>query len=51
MWMAAWTPAPSSRKSAVPVFPGDTAESLHARIQVAEHALFPAVLAKLADAL
>ena len=29
---------------AVPVLPGDTAESLHARIQVAEHALYPAVL-------
>ena len=33
---------------AVPVLPGDTAESLHARIQVAEHALYPAVLAVLA---
>ena len=33
---------------AVPVLPGDTAESLHARIQVAEHALYPAVLAALA---
>jgi phosphoribosylglycinamide formyltransferase-1 len=31
----------------VPVLPGDTAESLHARIQVAEHALYPAVLAQL----
>ena len=30
---------------AVPVLPGDTAETLHARIQVAEHALYPAVLA------
>ena len=29
---------------AVPVLPGDTAETLHARIQVAEHALYPAVL-------
>jgi phosphoribosylglycinamide formyltransferase-1 len=28
----------------VPVLPGDTAESLHARIQVAEHELFPAAL-------
>lgn len=35
-------------QSEVPVLPGDTAETLHARIQVAEHALFPAVLAKLA---
>jgi len=32
----------------VPVLPGDTAETLHARIQVAEHELYPAVLAKLA---
>jgi phosphoribosylglycinamide formyltransferase-1 len=31
----------------VPVLPGDTAESLHARIQVAEHELFPAALAKI----
>ena len=29
---------------AVPVLPGDTPETLHARIQVAEHALYPAVL-------
>jgi phosphoribosylglycinamide formyltransferase-1 len=28
----------------VPVLPGDTAESLHARIQAAEHRLFPAAL-------
>jgi phosphoribosylglycinamide formyltransferase-1 len=33
---------------AVPVLPGDTAETLHARIQVAEHTLYPAVLAALA---
>jgi phosphoribosylglycinamide formyltransferase 1 len=33
---------------AVPVLPGDTAETLHARIQVAEHALYPEVLAGLA---
>ncbi len=33
---------------AVPVLPGDTAETLHARIQVAEHALYPEVLASLA---
>jgi phosphoribosylglycinamide formyltransferase-1 len=32
----------------VPVLPGDTAETLHARIQVAEHALYPEVLAQLA---
>ena len=33
---------------AVPVLPGDTPETLHARIQVAEHALYPEVLAGLA---
>ncbi len=32
---------------AVPVLENDTAETLHARIQVAEHALYPAVLAQL----
>jgi phosphoribosylglycinamide formyltransferase-1 len=31
----------------VPVVPGDTAGSLHARIQVAEHRLFPAALQRL----
>lgn len=30
----------------VPVLPGDTAESLHARIQVEEHRLYPAVVAR-----
>jgi phosphoribosylglycinamide formyltransferase-1 len=30
----------------VPVLPGDTAESLHARIQIAEHALYPEVIAQ-----
>ena len=30
----------------VEVLPGDTAESLHARIQVAEHELYPSALAK-----
>ncbi len=30
----------------VPVLPGDTAESLHARIQGAEHALYPEVIAQ-----
>ena len=34
----------------VPVLPGDTAESLHARIQVAEHALYPEVIAQFAEA-
>lgn len=32
----------------VPVLPGDTAETLHARIQQAEHRLLPAVLRRLA---
>ncbi|MDR3404005.1 MAG: phosphoribosylglycinamide formyltransferase [Chthoniobacter sp.] len=31
-------------QSRVPVFPSDTPEELHARIQVAEHALYPAVI-------
>ena len=35
----------------VPVLPGDTPETLHARIQVAEHALYPAVVASLAASL
>jgi len=30
----------------VPVLPGDTAESLHARIQVEEHKIFPSVVAR-----
>lgn len=32
----------------VPVLPGDTAETLHARIQVEEHILYPEVIATLA---
>ena len=32
---------------AVPILQDDTAESLHARIQTAEHALYPTVLARL----
>jgi len=39
---------PVIAQTEVPVLPGDTAATLHARIQVAEHALFPAVIAKLA---
>jgi phosphoribosylglycinamide formyltransferase 1 len=31
----------------VPISPNDTTESLHARIQVVEHALYPAVIAQL----
>lgn len=33
----------------VPVLPGDTPETLHHRIQTAEHQLFPSVLLRLAD--
>ena len=32
----------------VPVLPGDTPETLHARIQDAEHELYPAVIRELA---
>ena len=35
----------------VPVLPGDTAESLHARIQVVEHSLYPEASAKVAAGL
>ncbi len=34
-------------QSEVPVLPGDSAESLHARIQGAEHVIYPAVVARL----
>lgn len=34
----------------VPVMPGDTAESLHARIQAAEHAFYPEVIARFCEA-
>jgi phosphoribosylglycinamide formyltransferase 1 len=34
----------------VPVLPGDTLESLHARIQVAERALYPEVIARFCEA-
>ena len=33
----------------VPILPGDTPASLHARIQAAEHALLPDVIARLAE--
>jgi phosphoribosylglycinamide formyltransferase-1 len=36
-------------QATVPVRMDDTAETLHARIQVAEHKLYPAVIAKLAS--
>jgi phosphoribosylglycinamide formyltransferase-1 len=35
----------------VPILPGDDANSLHARIQTAEHALYPEVIGKLAETL
>lgn len=35
----------------VSVFPEDSAESLHARIQIAEHTIYPAAIAKLAEGL
>ena len=37
-------------QEAVPVLAGDTAESLHARIQVVEHRLYPEAIRKLAEA-
>jgi phosphoribosylglycinamide formyltransferase-1 len=36
-------------QSAVPVLPGDSPETLHARIQQAEHALYPSVLREIAE--
>jgi phosphoribosylglycinamide formyltransferase-1 len=36
-------------QSAVPVLPGDSPETLHARIQQAEHALYPSVLRGFAE--
>lgn len=36
-------------QAAVPVAPGDDVQSLHRRIQTAEHALLPAVIASLAE--
>ena len=34
-------------QSEVPILPNDTPETLHARIQIAEHALYPAAIAEL----
>jgi len=42
---------PILAQEAVPLLPGDTAESLHARIQVAEHLLYPQVIAEYATTL
>lgn len=36
-------------QSAVPIFPSDTPEELHARIQVAEHELYPSVIRQFAN--
>ena len=38
-------------QSRVPVLPSDTAESLHARIQVAEHELYPRMVREFVDVL
>ena len=38
-------------QSRVPVLPGDTAQTLHARIQVAEHELYPRIVREFATAL
>jgi len=35
----------------VPVLPGDTPESLHARIQEQEHPLYPAMIARVLETL
>jgi phosphoribosylglycinamide formyltransferase-1 len=40
---------PILAQAAVPVLASDDAAALHARIQVAEHALLPAVVAAIAD--
>jgi phosphoribosylglycinamide formyltransferase 1 len=37
---------PILRQSRVPVLPGDTAETLHARIQMEEHRLYPEIIAE-----
>lgn len=41
---------PVLRQEAVPVLPGDTAESLHARIRTVEHRLLPEVVRELTRA-
>ena len=38
-------------QNCVPVLPGDTAETLHARIQVAEHELYPRMVSEFAQGL
>ncbi len=39
---------PIISQAPVPVLPGDTAEALHARIQVEEHRIYPAAIAEVA---
>ncbi len=39
---------PILAQARVPILPGDTAETLHARIQAAEHALYPQVVRRFA---
>jgi phosphoribosylglycinamide formyltransferase-1 len=41
---------PVLRQEAVPVLPGDTPETLHARIRAVEHRLLPEVVRELATA-
>jgi len=38
-------------QSRVPLLPGDTAESLHARIQKAEHELYPRMVMEFTEGL
>jgi phosphoribosylglycinamide formyltransferase-1 len=38
------------RQEGVPVLPGDTPETLHARIQAVEHRILPAVVRELLHA-
>ncbi|MFM6139301.1 MAG: phosphoribosylglycinamide formyltransferase, partial [Sphaerospermopsis kisseleviana] len=40
---------PIIMQAAVPVLPDDTAETLHARIQIQEHRILPLAIASLAD--
>ena len=40
---------PIIAQEAVPVLPGDTAESLHQRIQAVEHRLYPQAIRLFAD--
>ena len=40
---------PILMQAAVPVLPNDTAETLHARIQVQEHRILPLAIAQVAD--